>query len=104
MTNSWIKIGLTGLVLASTLATGTFAQGRGARSLDLTRAQKEQALAIARAMHDLVGTLTPEQRARLEQRARRHGRTFDPARFERRLALRLSRPGAAARIQKSLDR
>jgi hypothetical protein len=155
MTNMRIKLGLSGLALASVLAAGAWAQGTGTgtgthvrqrevrhgRLLQLSREQKEQALAIARAaqplvrelraqvraergqgrahvkelVHDLfqrlqpqvrglIATLTPEQRARLEQRAQRHGRTFDAARLERRLAYLLSRPGAAARIEKNLDR
>ena len=149
MTNKWIKLGLSGLALASVLAAGAWAQGthvpprqaRHGRLLQLSREQKEQALGVARAaqplvrelraqiraergqgrahvkqlvhnmelrlqpeVRGLIATLTPEQRARLEQRAQRHGRTIDAARFERRLAYLLSRPGAAARIEKNLDR
>jgi len=141
MTNIWIKTGLSVLALTSVLVAGVQAQARHGRLLQLSRAQKEQALGIARAaqplvrelrtqiraergqgrahvkelVHDmflrlqpevrqLIGTLTPEQRARLEQRAKRLGRTFDEARFERRLAFLLSRPRAAARIQRNLDR
>ena len=117
--NNWIVAGLSGLALVSVLAAGTLAQGtrtpqRGRpllRALDLSREQKEQALEVARAaqprtreslrrlrsdVRALLNTLTPAQRARLAGR--------DEARLERRLAFLLSRPRAAARIQRNLER
>ena len=113
MTKNWILAGISTLALASVLAAAVPAQGRRPvlRALNLTRDQKEQALEIARAaqpyhrgvmreirpqVHALLETLTPEQRARLAGR--------NPLRLERRLAFLLSRPGAAARIQRNLDR
>jgi hypothetical protein len=160
MTKMWIVTGLSGLALASVLAAGALAQDTGrrapqrqqlharagqvrqfVRALDLSRAQKEQALSVAHAaqpivrelreqiraergqgrahvkelvrnaflrlqpqVRALIGTFTPEQRARIEALAQRHGRTLDEARLERGLAFLLSRPGAAARIQAHLDR
>ena len=133
--------GILVLALAGFLATGALAQGHAQRALQFSRAQKEQALAVARSaqplvrelrqqiraergqgrehvrelvrdafqrirpqVQALVATLTPEQRAQLEARAQRHGRTFDEARLERRLAFLLSRPGAARRIERQLER
>ncbi len=156
MTKNWIVAGISGLLLASVLAAGALARGTGTgtrgrahpqharpllRALGLTRAQKEQALAVAREAQPLVrelrariraergqgrehvrdlvretfqelrpqvrgllDTLTPEQRERVTALARRHGRTLDEGRLERRLAFLLSRPGAAARIQRNLER
>ena len=105
---NWIVAGISGLALLSVLAAGALAQGtapaqRG-RALQLSREQKEQALDIARGprqeirsrVRGLLDSLTPEQRARLAGR--------DQARIERRLAFLLSRPRAAARIQRNLDR
>jgi hypothetical protein len=113
MTNkNWIVAGISGLALVSVLAAGALAQGttphpRGRallRALQLSREQKQQALDIARGprreirsrVRGLLDSLTPEQRARLAGR--------DEARIERRLAFLLSRPRAAARIQRNLDR
>jgi hypothetical protein len=109
---NWIVAGISGLALLCVLAAGALAQGttppqRGRallRALHLSREQKEQALGIARGprqeirarVHGLLDSLTPEQRARLAGR--------DQARIERRLAFLLSRPRAAARIQRNLDR
>ena len=109
---NWIVAGISGLALLSVLAAGALAQGtapaqRGRallRALQLSREQKEQALDIARGprqeirsrVRGLLDSLTPEQRARLAGR--------DQARIERRLAFLLSRPRAAARIQRNLDR
>jgi hypothetical protein len=133
--------GILTLALAGFLATGALAQGQRLHALQLSRAQQEQALAVARSaqpiardlrqqiraerdqgrahvrelvrdafqrlrpqVHALIATLTPEQRAQLEARAQRHGRTFDEARLERRLAFLLSRPGAVQRIERKLER
>lgn len=128
MAKKWLIIGLTGLALGGWFASAAAAQVQGARvrharqfvrALELTRAQKLQALEIAQSargarhariasilpeVRALIATLTPEQRARIEALARRHGRTLDETRLERGLAFLLSRPGAAARIQRHLER
>jgi hypothetical protein len=52
----------------------------------------------------LIATLTPEQRAKLEARAKEHGVTFDENRFAHRLAFRLSRPMAVPMLEASLGR
>jgi hypothetical protein len=133
--------GILTLALAGFLATGALAQGHKLHALQFSRAQQEQALAVARSaqpivrelrqqiraergqgrehvrelvrgaferlqpqVHALIATLTPEQRAQLEARAQRRGRTLDEARLERRLAFLLSRPGAAQRIERRLER
>jgi len=108
----WIVAGISGLALLGVLAAGALAQGTTPRphgrallrALDLSREQKQQALEIARGprqeirsrVRELLASLTPEQRARLAGR--------DQARIEHRLAFLLSRPRAAARIQRNLDR
>ncbi len=140
-----IVAGISGLALASVLAAGALAQGTGTqgqgparhvrpllRALDLTRAQKEQALEVARAAQPLVRELRARIRAERGQ-GREHVRelvrdTFeqlrpqvralldtltpeqrarihaiDPSRLERRLAFLLSRRGAASRIQRNLE-
>jgi hypothetical protein len=140
MKQSTLVTGISVLLLSGVLATGAFAQDSGtrtpqragahshalarrarafARTLELSQAQKQQALEIARAaapggrgtlerirpqLRALIATLTPGQRARIEALARRHGRTLDEARLERVLGFLLSRPGAAARIEKHLRR
>lgn len=55
----------------------------------------EDAMARARPqVAPLVGTLSPEQRAKLEARAAARGKTFDEERFTRRLTWMLARRGA----------
>jgi DNA-binding LytR/AlgR family response regulator len=111
---NWIVAGISGLALASVLAAGALAQGTGTqgqgharqvrpllRARELVREAFQQLRPQVRALLD---TLTPEQRARVAALAQRHGRTLDEARVERRLAFLLSRPGAAARIQRNLER
>ena len=48
----------------------------------------------------LTATLTPEQRAKLVQRAEKHGRTFDENRFTRRISFLLSRPRAVQFLER----
>lgn len=55
-------------------------------------------------LRELVASLSPEQRARLEALARRHGRTLDDERLVKRLAFLLSRPMAAPLLEARLGR
>jgi hypothetical protein len=61
--------------------------------LESVKPQTERALA------PLMGSLTPEQRAKLEAAAQRRGRSFDEQRFAHRLGLVLSSRGAQERAR-----
>jgi hypothetical protein len=48
----------------------------------------------------LAATLTPEQRAKLAERAEKHGRTFDENKLARRMSFLLSRPRAVQFLER----
>ncbi|MBI5364075.1 MAG: hypothetical protein HZA53_12905 [Planctomycetes bacterium] len=68
---------------------------------ELRHATLEQ---IAPHARRLVDSLTPEQRQRLAEAAQRHGREFDPARLEQRLARLLAHPRLLQRLGAARER
>jgi len=77
--------------------------GRDATREKLRALRAEVAGKLLPLAKEVVASLTPEQRAKIQEAAAKHGRAFDEARFERRVARMLARPMTAALLEAKLS-
>jgi len=80
--------------------TGDRQQIREKARADLKALRERTLLQIAPQAQGLVALLTPEQRAQIQERAQKHGRTVDDQKLTKRFAMLLSRPGAASFLER----
>jgi Spy/CpxP family protein refolding chaperone len=74
--------------------TGTREQIRAAVKDQIKAVRERAASQILPSGRALLASLTPEQRAKIQERLAKHGKTFDEEKVARRLGFLLSRPGA----------
>lgn len=81
--------------------TGTRAEIRAAVKDQIKAVRERAASQILPSGRALLASLTPEQRAKIQERLAKHGKTFDEEKVARRLGFLLSRPGAVKFLERT---